>query len=140
MLPDPHLPDFLTSLVDTSFREKLDVLDAIQLSDRYTLALSLLQRQISVSGGGGACIQGEEVNGVIIIMQMLKASENSSELKERGREKVSWWRGMLLTQHYAVWACRECFWFGRVKVGGEVGVAPCRGQRRMRNYQNWSSV
>ena len=48
MLREPHLPDFLTSLVDASFREKLEVLDAVELSDRYRLALGLLQRQISV--------------------------------------------------------------------------------------------
>ena len=53
LLRGPQLPDFLTSLVDASFREKLGVLDAVELSDRYRLALSLLRRHISVSTAKG---------------------------------------------------------------------------------------
>lgn len=51
VLPDHKLPDFLSSLVNSSFEEKLEVLDAVELSDRFRLALSLLQRQVSVRKG-----------------------------------------------------------------------------------------
>ena len=54
LLREPQLPDFLTSLVEASFREKLGVLDAVELSDRYRLALSLLRRHISVRAAGGS--------------------------------------------------------------------------------------
>lgn len=51
LLPDHNLPDFVTSLVSTSFEEKMEVLDAVELSERFRIALTLLQRQVSVSGG-----------------------------------------------------------------------------------------
>lgn len=49
LLPDHSLPDFLTSLVHASFQEKLEMLDAMEMADRFRLALALLQRQVSVS-------------------------------------------------------------------------------------------
>lgn len=36
------------SLLDVSFEEKLEVLNAVQLMERFPLALSLLQRQVTV--------------------------------------------------------------------------------------------
>lgn len=51
LLPDHKLADFLTSLVDTTFDEKLEVLEAVDLSKRFPLAMALLQRQVSVRDG-----------------------------------------------------------------------------------------
>ena len=43
---DDLLPDIFTSLVKSSFEEKLEVLDAVSLADRFKVAHPLLQRQI----------------------------------------------------------------------------------------------
>lgn len=45
---DERLPDLFTSMVKSSFEEKLELLDAVSLSDRFKLAHPLLQRQIEV--------------------------------------------------------------------------------------------
>ena len=47
-LPDHSLPDLLCSVVKGSFKEKLKVLDAINLPDRFRTALPLVTRQIEV--------------------------------------------------------------------------------------------
>lgn len=48
-VPDQRLPDLFSSIVKSSFEEKLEVLDAIDLPDRFKVAQALIQRQISVS-------------------------------------------------------------------------------------------
>jgi ATP-dependent Lon protease len=45
-LPAHHLADLCASLVNASFMEKLQVLDAVDLSERLKKALPLLVRQI----------------------------------------------------------------------------------------------
>ena len=45
---DERLPDVFTSLVKSSFEEKLGLLDAVSLSDRFKVSHPLLQRQIEV--------------------------------------------------------------------------------------------
>jgi ATP-dependent Lon protease len=45
-LPAHHLADLCASLVNASFLEKLQVLDAVDLSERLKKALPLLVRQI----------------------------------------------------------------------------------------------
>ena len=47
-LPIGILPDLMTSLVKTSQKEKLEVLDATDLLERFKLAQPLLQKQIEV--------------------------------------------------------------------------------------------
>ncbi len=49
-VPDHTLPDLFTSILRASFEEKLEVLDAVELSDRFKVARPLLLRQIAVSG------------------------------------------------------------------------------------------
>jgi len=46
-LPDWYLPDLFTSILKASFEEKLEVLDAVGLPERFKAAQLLLQRQIA---------------------------------------------------------------------------------------------
>lgn len=48
-LPSQHLPDICAALVKASFTEKIQVLDAVDLTDRFRKALPLLMRQIEVN-------------------------------------------------------------------------------------------
>lgn len=48
-LPSQHLPDICAALVKASYTEKIQVLDAVDLTDRFRKALPLLMRQIEVS-------------------------------------------------------------------------------------------
>ena len=50
-LPDHNLPDLFTSILRSSFQEKLEVLDSVDLSERFKAVQPLLLRQIAVSGG-----------------------------------------------------------------------------------------
>ena len=52
-LPSQHLPDICASIVKASYNEKIQVLDAVDLSDRFNTTLPLLIRQIEVSTGKG---------------------------------------------------------------------------------------
>ncbi|OWF34794.1 lon protease homolog 2, peroxisomal-like [Mizuhopecten yessoensis] len=45
-LPDQHLPDICAAIVKASYSEKIQVLDAIDLTERFKKALPLLMRQI----------------------------------------------------------------------------------------------
>ncbi|XP_076449763.1 lon protease homolog 2, peroxisomal-like [Babylonia areolata] len=45
-LPSEHLPDICSTMVKASYAEKLQVLDAIDLTERFKKALPLLMRQI----------------------------------------------------------------------------------------------
>jgi len=45
-LPDEHFPDICASIVKASYAEKLQVLDALDLSERFKKTLPLLMRQI----------------------------------------------------------------------------------------------
>jgi len=45
-LPSQHLPDICSSIVKASYSEKLQVLDSIDLTERFRAALPLLMRQI----------------------------------------------------------------------------------------------
>ncbi|KAK6186413.1 hypothetical protein SNE40_008453 [Patella caerulea] len=45
-LPSQHLPDVCAAIVKSSYNEKLQVLDAIDLTERFNKALPLLMRQI----------------------------------------------------------------------------------------------
>ena len=47
-VPVQHLPDICASLVKTSFTEKIQVLDAVDVSERFKKTLPLLMRQIEV--------------------------------------------------------------------------------------------
>jgi hypothetical protein len=47
-LPDQSLPDIFTTIVQSSFEEKLKILDAVDLPERFDAALALIQRQITV--------------------------------------------------------------------------------------------
>lgn len=47
-LPDYTLPDFFTSIVKATTDEKLEILDATNLTERFKLAQPLLIRQIEV--------------------------------------------------------------------------------------------
>jgi len=47
-LPDEHFPDICASIVKASYAEKLQVLDALDLSERFKKTLPLLMRQIEV--------------------------------------------------------------------------------------------
>ena len=47
-LPSEHFPDICASIVKASYAEKLQVLDAVNLSDRLKKTLPLLVRQIEV--------------------------------------------------------------------------------------------
>ena len=49
-IPDHSLPDVFTSILRASFDEKLEVLDAVDLADRFKTAQPLLLRQIAVRG------------------------------------------------------------------------------------------
>ena len=44
-----QLPDICTSLVKASYTEKIQVLDAVDISERFKRTLPLLMRQIEVS-------------------------------------------------------------------------------------------
>ncbi len=48
-VPSEHLPDLCASIVKTSLSEKIQVLDAVDLSERFKKTLPLLIRQIEVS-------------------------------------------------------------------------------------------
>ena len=48
-VPSQHLPDICSAIVKASYTEKIQVLDAIDLSERFKKALPLLMRQIEVS-------------------------------------------------------------------------------------------
>ncbi|KAJ8302523.1 hypothetical protein KUTeg_018919 [Tegillarca granosa] len=45
-LPSQHLPDVCSSIVKASYAEKIQVLDAVDLTERFKKALPLLMRQI----------------------------------------------------------------------------------------------
>ncbi|XP_029637079.1 lon protease homolog 2, peroxisomal isoform X1 [Octopus sinensis] len=45
-LPSQHLPDVCAAIVKASYSEKMQVLDAVELSDRFKRALPLIVRQI----------------------------------------------------------------------------------------------
>ena len=47
-LPSQHLPDITASIVKASYAEKIQVLDAIDLEERFKKTLPLLMRQIEV--------------------------------------------------------------------------------------------
>jgi len=47
-VPVQHLPDICASLVKTSFTEKIQVLDAVDVGERFKKTLPLLMRQIEV--------------------------------------------------------------------------------------------
>lgn len=47
-VPVQHLPDICASLVKTSYAEKIQVLDAVNVSERFKKTLPLLMRQIEV--------------------------------------------------------------------------------------------
>ena len=47
-VPSQHLPDLCASIVKASYAEKIQVLDAIDLSERFKKTLPLLMRQIEV--------------------------------------------------------------------------------------------
>ena len=47
-VPSQHLPDICSAIVKASYTEKIQVLDAIDLSERFKKALPLLMRQIEV--------------------------------------------------------------------------------------------
>lgn len=47
-LPSQHLPDVCAAIVKASYSEKMQVLDAVDLSDRFKRALPLIVRQIEV--------------------------------------------------------------------------------------------
>lgn len=47
-LPSQNLPDICASIVKASYTEKLQVLDAIDLTERFNKTLPLLLRQIEV--------------------------------------------------------------------------------------------
>ena len=47
-LPSEHLPDICASIVKASYTEKMQVLDAVDLMDRFKRTLPLLMRQIEV--------------------------------------------------------------------------------------------
>ena len=47
-LSHQSLPDVFTGIVQSSFEEKLKVLDAIDLPERFDAAQALIQRQITV--------------------------------------------------------------------------------------------
>ena len=47
-LPSEHLPDICSTMVKASYAEKLQVLDAVDLTERFKKALPLLMRQIEV--------------------------------------------------------------------------------------------
>ena len=51
-VPSQHLPDICAAIVKASYTEKIQVLDAVDLSERFKKALPLLMRQIEVSFGG----------------------------------------------------------------------------------------
>ena len=48
-VPSQHLPDICSTIVKASFSEKIQVLDAVDLAERFKTALPLLMRQIEVS-------------------------------------------------------------------------------------------
>ena len=48
-VPSQHLPDICTSIVKASQAEKIQVLDAVDLGERFKKTLPLLMRQIEVS-------------------------------------------------------------------------------------------
>lgn len=47
-VPSQHLPDICSTIVKASFSEKIQVLDAVDLAERFKKALPLLMRQIEV--------------------------------------------------------------------------------------------
>ena len=47
-VPVQHLPDICTSLVKASFGEKIQVLDAVDINERFKKTMPLLMRQIEV--------------------------------------------------------------------------------------------
>lgn len=47
-LPSQHLPDICSTIVKASYAEKIQVLDAVDLTERFKKALPLLVRQIEV--------------------------------------------------------------------------------------------
>lgn len=47
-LPSQHLPDICAAIVKASYSEKIQVLDAVDLTERFKKALPLLMRQIEV--------------------------------------------------------------------------------------------
>ena len=49
-VPVQHLPDICASLVKASYAEKMQVLDAVDVSERFKKTLPLLMRQIEVCG------------------------------------------------------------------------------------------
>ena len=55
-LPSQHLPDICASIVKASYSEKIQVLDAVDLSERIRTTLPLLERQIEVGTSKTVCI------------------------------------------------------------------------------------
>ena len=59
-VPSQHLTDICSAIVKASYTEKIQVLDAVDLGERFKKALPLLMRQIEVSmcvWGGGSDVQ-----------------------------------------------------------------------------------
>ena len=50
-MPSQHLPDICAAVVKASYTERLQVLDAVELGERFRTTLPLLMRQIEVSLG-----------------------------------------------------------------------------------------
>ena len=55
-LPHQSLPDIFTSIVQSSFEEKLKILDAVDLPERFDAAQALIQRQITVCNHSDECL------------------------------------------------------------------------------------
>ena len=53
-LPSQHLADVCAAVVKASYTERLQVLDAVELGDRFRATLPLLMRQIEVRDNGYA--------------------------------------------------------------------------------------
>ncbi|CAE1233160.1 lon [Acanthosepion pharaonis] len=76
-LPSQHLPDICAAIVKASYSEKMQVLDAVDLSDRFKRALPLLMRQVEVFR------PSKKENVEIVTRKELSRPSNSRRLLRR---------------------------------------------------------
>lgn len=79
-LPSQHLPDICAAIVKASYSEKMQVLDAVDLSDRFKRALPLLMRQVE---GLRLLQKAKKENVEIVTRKELSRPSNSRRLLKR---------------------------------------------------------
>uniref|UniRef100_A0A0B7BCW2 Lon protease homolog n=1 Tax=Arion vulgaris TaxID=1028688 RepID=A0A0B7BCW2_9EUPU len=93
-VPSQHLPDICSTIVKASFSEKIQVLDAVDLAERFKKALPLLMRQIeglnllkkARKEGNVEIVTRKEVNRPMNIRRVFRKLDTGSDEEERDED------------------------------------------------------